>query len=121
MPIAHLYKTQVYQLAEYLGVEEEIRRRPPTTDTFSHAAEPGGVLFRAALSSDGSVPLRARTTAISADDVAAVVGLTAAQVQRVFKDIDAKRRATRYLHARLCCRSSVRGLTGMCGSPASWR
>ncbi|MCK4515017.1 MAG: NAD(+) synthase, partial [Spirochaetaceae bacterium] len=34
-PIAHLYKTQVYQLAEYLGVPEEICRRPPTTDTYS--------------------------------------------------------------------------------------
>ena len=34
-PIAHLYKTQVYALAEYLGVPEEIRRRPPTTDTYS--------------------------------------------------------------------------------------
>ena len=34
-PIAHLYKTQVYQLAEYLGVPEEIRSRPPTTDTYS--------------------------------------------------------------------------------------
>jgi hypothetical protein len=34
-PIAHLYKTQVYQLAEYLGIPEEIRRRPPTTDTYS--------------------------------------------------------------------------------------
>ena len=32
-PIAHLYKTQVYQLAEYLDVPEEIRSRPPTTDT----------------------------------------------------------------------------------------
>jgi len=29
-PIAHLYKTQVYQLAEYLGVPEKIRERPPT-------------------------------------------------------------------------------------------
>ncbi len=36
-PIAHLYKTQVYALAEHLGVPEEIRRRPPTTDTFSLA------------------------------------------------------------------------------------
>ena len=36
-PIAHLYKTQVYQLAEYLGVPEEIRRRTPTTDTYSLA------------------------------------------------------------------------------------
>ena len=34
-PIAHLYKTQVYQLAEYLGVPEVIRNRPPTTDTYS--------------------------------------------------------------------------------------
>ena len=34
-PIAHLYKSQVYQLAEYLGVPDEIRRRPPTTDTYS--------------------------------------------------------------------------------------
>ncbi len=34
-PIAHLYKTQVYQMAEYLGVPESIRNRPPTTDTYS--------------------------------------------------------------------------------------
>ncbi len=34
-PIAHLYKTQVYQLAEHLGIPEEIRTRPPTTDTYS--------------------------------------------------------------------------------------
>lgn len=33
--MAHLYKTQVYELAEFLGVPEDIRRRPPTTDTFS--------------------------------------------------------------------------------------
>jgi len=32
-PIAHLYKTQVYQLAEFLGIPEEIRPRPPSTDT----------------------------------------------------------------------------------------
>jgi NAD+ synthase len=34
-PIAHLFKTQVYQLARYLGVPEEIQQRPPTTDTYS--------------------------------------------------------------------------------------
>src|SRR5262252_3407332 len=34
-PIAHLYKSQVYQLAEYLGVPDTIRMRPPTTDTYS--------------------------------------------------------------------------------------
>jgi len=34
-PIAHLYKTQVYAIAEHLGVPEEICKRPPTTDTYS--------------------------------------------------------------------------------------
>jgi NAD+ synthase len=33
-PIAHLFKSQVYQLAVYLAVPAEIRSRPPTTDTY---------------------------------------------------------------------------------------
>ena len=35
MPIAHLYKTQVYQLAHYLGIPHEIIERTPTSDTYS--------------------------------------------------------------------------------------
>ena len=35
MPIAHLYKTQVYQLADYLGIPQEIIDRTPTSDTYS--------------------------------------------------------------------------------------
>lgn len=35
MPIAHLYKTQVYQIARYLGIPQEIIERTPTTDTYS--------------------------------------------------------------------------------------
>jgi len=34
-PIAHLYKSQVFRLAEHLVVPKEIRSRPPTTDTYS--------------------------------------------------------------------------------------
>jgi len=36
-PMAHLYKSQVYQLAEILDIPDEIRRRLPTTDTWSLA------------------------------------------------------------------------------------
>src|SRR3972149_618363 len=36
-PIAHLYKTQVYALADALGLPEEIRTAKPTTDTYSLA------------------------------------------------------------------------------------
>lgn len=35
MPIGHLYKTQVYEIASYLGVPQEIIDRTPTTDTYS--------------------------------------------------------------------------------------
>ena len=98
-PIAHLYKTQVYQLAEYLGVPEEIRRRPPTTDTFSMPQTQEEFYF--ALPYDRmDLCLFAHNNGVAAEEVAPVVNLTPSQVERVFKDIDAKRRATRYLHLR---------------------
>ncbi len=98
-PIAHLYKTQVYQLAEYLGVPEEIRRRPPTTDTFSLPQTQEEFYF--ALPYDRmDLCLYALNHAIPAAEVAPIVELTEAQVERVYKDIESKRRATRYLHMR---------------------
>ena len=36
-PIAHLYKSQVYMLAEALDISLKIRSKAPTTDTFSLA------------------------------------------------------------------------------------
>jgi NAD+ synthase len=96
-PIAHLYKTQVYQLAAHLGIPEEIRSRPPTTDTYS--MEQTQEEFYFALPYDRmDLCLYALNHHVPADEVAPVVGLTPAQVERVFKDIHAKRRATAYLH-----------------------
>ncbi len=96
-PIAHLYKTQVYQLAEYLGIPDEIRRRPPTTDTFSMAQTQEEFYF--SLPYDRmDLCLYAVNSGFCAEEVAPVVGLSVEQVERVFKDIEAKRRATRYLH-----------------------
>jgi NAD+ synthase len=97
-PIAHLYKTQVYQLAAHLGVPEEIRTRPPTTDTWSLAqtqeefyfALPWNEMDLCLWGLDGG-----RTT----DELAVALGHTHAQIARVLKDIESKRRATRYLHA----------------------
>jgi NAD+ synthase len=37
---------------------------------------------------------------VPAAEVAAVLGLQAEQVERVYRDIEAKRRVARYLHAR---------------------
>lgn len=98
-PIAHLYKTQVYALAEYLGVPAEIRRRPPTTDTFSLPQTQEEFYF--ALPYDKmDLCLYGRNHSVAAADVGAAIGLTAEQVERVYRDIDQKRRTTRYLHAR---------------------
>jgi NAD+ synthase len=96
-PIAHLYKTQVYQLAAHLGIPEEIRRRPPTTDTFSMPQTQEEFYF--ALPYDRmDLCLYALNHGIAAAEVAPLVELTPQQVERVFKDIEAKRRATKYLH-----------------------
>lgn len=96
-PIAHLYKTQVYALAAHLGVPEEIRRRPPTTDTYSLPQSQEEFYF--ALPYDRmDLCLYGRNHAVPAAEVAAALGLAPAQVERVYRDIDAKRRATRHLH-----------------------
>ena len=96
-PIAHLYKSQVYQLAEYLGVPREVRDRPPTTDTYS--LEQGQDEFFFSLPYDRmDLCLYAKNNGYPSDQVASSVGLTPEQVQRVYDDIDAKRAATRYLH-----------------------
>ena len=96
-PIAHLYKTQVYALARHLGVPDEICRRAPTTDTFS--MDQGQEEFYFALPCDQmDLCLYGRNHGVPAAEVALVVGLTVDQVTRVYRDIEAKRRATRYLH-----------------------
>jgi NAD+ synthase len=97
-PIAHLYKSQVYQLAEYLGVPENIRRRPPTTDTYSLPQSQEEFYF--ALPYDRmDLCLYGLNHNISADSVAKAAGLTEDQVHHVWRDIAAKRKATRHLHA----------------------
>ena len=98
-PIAHLYKTQVYALAEHLGVPAEIRSRPPTTDTYSLAQSQEEFYF--ALPYDRmDLCLWAYDHGTPAAEVAPVVGLTEAQVGRVYRDIEAKRRVAQYLHAQ---------------------
>ncbi|MGE3508285.1 MAG: NAD(+) synthase [Vicinamibacterales bacterium] len=98
-PIAHLYKSQVYALADYLGIPAEIRRRPPTTDTFSLPQTQEEFYFALPYAKMDLV-LYGRNHSVPAAEVAPAVGLTPEQVERVYKDIDQKRRTTRYLHTK---------------------
>jgi NAD+ synthase len=98
-PIAHLYKSQVYQLAEALGVPEDIRRRPPTTDTWSLPQGQDEYYF--------SLPfalmdlcLYGLENGIAREAVAEAAGLTADQVDAVWRNIASKRKVAEYLHAQ---------------------
>ena len=96
-PIAHLYKTQVFGLADYLGVPAEIRSRTPTTDTFSLAQTQEEFYF-ALPYAEMDLCLWAHDHGTPPSEVAVVVGLTEEQVARVYRDIEAKRRVSKYLH-----------------------
>ncbi len=96
-PIAHLYKTQVYAIAKEVGIPDDVLHRRPTTDTYSMPQSQDEFYF--------SLPyekmdlcLWAKNNDVPAADIAGALELSPAQVERVYKDIDQKRRTTRYLH-----------------------
>jgi len=96
-PIAHLYKSQVYQLAEFLGIPEEIRKRKPTTDTYSLAQGQDEFYFSLPYQ-QMDLCLYGKNHAVPAVLVAGALGLTREQVELVYRDIAVKRTTTRYLH-----------------------
>jgi NAD+ synthase len=96
-PIAHLYKRQVYQLAEYFDVPAAVTSRLPTTDTYSLPQSQDEFYF--------TLPTREMDVALSALDAgqtaeatAKELGLRPEQVDRIYRDIAQKRATTRYLH-----------------------
>lgn len=96
MPISNLYKTQVYQLAKYLGVPEEIIKRTPTTDTYS--AEQSQEEFFYQLPFD----LMDRywygfENGYSPQEVAAIMGETPKRVEALFRNFERKRSTTSYM------------------------
>jgi NAD+ synthase len=97
-PIAHLYKAQVYALAEYLDVPEAIRTAPPTTDTFSLAQ--GQDEFYFALPwQHMDWALWCHDRQLPAAELAKRTGIDLKHAEFVYRDLEAKRRATAYLHA----------------------
>jgi NAD+ synthase len=98
-PIAHLYKTQVYVLARHLALPDEVCNAQPTTDTYSLAQSQDEFYF-ALPYQKMDVALWSYNHSLPASELAAALGLTEEQARFVYSDIEAKRRSTRYLHAR---------------------
>lgn len=97
-PIAHLYKSQVYQLAAYLGVPEEIQRRSPTTDTYSLDQSQEEFYFMMPLEKL-DLCLYAKDHGVPAAELGRELGLETEKVERMYAIIDSKRKVAQYLHA----------------------
>jgi NAD+ synthase len=95
-PIAHLFKMQVFQLAEYLGIPSDIVGRIPTTDTYSAEVTQTDFFFGVDFDILDPVWL-AMERGLPASETAAALGLRTDQVDRIYKDIVRKQRGTDYL------------------------
>lgn len=96
-PIAHLYKTQVYQIARHLGLPEDLVNRRSTTDTYSLAQTQEEFYF--------SVPLEKLDLALfglnqghDVDVIVSETGMLREEVALILKDIRQKRSSTAPLH-----------------------
>jgi NAD+ synthase len=97
-PIAHLYKTQVYQLARHLDVPEAIQERTPTTDTYSAPSTQEEFFFR--LPYEIMDLLRyAQENQVSVEETALAMDMPPNQVRNAFDDFTRKSRNAHYLLA----------------------
>ncbi len=96
-PIAHLYKTQVYALANFMKLPTSICNATPTTDTYS--LEQGQDEFYFSLPYESmDIALWYLNTGRTEADLANKLKLSEDQAKFIYRDIAAKRKTTRYLH-----------------------
>ena len=97
-PIAHLYKTQVFAMARSLGVPQEVCDAVPTTDTYT-LAQGQDEFFFALPYPQMDLALWALDHGVAASVLGQALGSDEAHARRLYKSMDSKRRAARYLHA----------------------
>ncbi|MCP5327326.1 MAG: NAD(+) synthase [Sinobacteraceae bacterium] len=97
-PIAHLYKTQVYGMARFLGLPEALTTTTPTTDTFSLPQGQDEFYFQLPYP-QMDLALWHLNEGKPACELATELGCDEAAAQRIYANILAKRRTTAYLHA----------------------
>ncbi|MFO8002208.1 MAG: NAD(+) synthase [Marinilabilia sp.] len=96
MPIGSLYKTQVFQLAEYLGVPKGIIERTPTTDTYT-AEQTQEEFFYQMPFGEMDLLWFAWENGYQAREVARVMGMSEDDVTNNFDNFGRKLKTTEYL------------------------
>jgi NAD+ synthase len=95
-PIGHLFKTQIYQLAKYLNIPEEIQQRTPTTDTYPGGSTQEEFFYRVPFEILDAVWL-GHEQGVANAEIAQALDLTVEQVERIVGDLVSKAHATIYL------------------------
>jgi len=96
MPIAHLYKSQVYQLAEYIEVPDEIIKRTPTSDTYSAEQTQEEFFFQMPYK-EMDLIWYGMENEIPPDQVGEAVGKTTEEIIRIYNNLGRKKKTTEYL------------------------
>jgi len=96
MPIGNLFKTQVYQIAKYIGVPDEIIQRTPTTDTYTAEQTQEEFFYQ--------LPFELMDrywygfeNGYSPKEVGAVMGETEERVEALYRNFERKKKTTDYL------------------------
>ncbi len=96
-PIAHLYKTQVYEMARHLNLPPELCDRKPTTDTYSMEQSQEEFYFEMPLQKLDLV-LFGISRGLSAQCIAEAIDLPVEQVKSFIGGAKQKKASTAYLH-----------------------
>lgn len=96
MPIGHLYKTQVYQLATHLGVPQEIIDRTPTTDTYTAEQTQEDFFYQMPFESMDLIWYGWEND-YPAEEVGKVMDRTSQDIENIYKNFERKRKTTEYL------------------------
>ena len=99
MPIGHLYKTQVYQIASHLGVPQEIIDRTPTTDTYTAEQTQEDFFYQMPFASMDLI-WYGWENEYPAEEVGPVMGKSAKEIENIYKSFERKKKTTEYLRMR---------------------
>lgn len=99
MPISHLYKTQVYQLAEYLNIPKEIIQRTPTSDTYSAEQTQEEFFFQLPFH-EMDLLWYGYENNYDPSDVGAALGKNEEEIKSIFGNFKRKQKTTEYLRMK---------------------
>jgi NAD+ synthase len=95
-PLAHLYKTYIFELARFLDIPEGIINRPPSPDTFSSEVSDDEFFFRLPYQTL-DLFLWAMRDGVASGEVSRKLDIKAEKVSRILGDIKRKYELSNHL------------------------